>query len=37
MTLQEIKNMGTKIVDVKNVRDADFDKLDIGDYIYSEN
>lgn len=37
MTLQEIKNMGTKIVDVKNFSDADFDKLDIGDYIYSEN
>lgn len=37
MTLQEIKDMNTKIVDVKNKEDADFSQLDIGDYVYSEN
>lgn len=36
MTLQDVKNMGTKIVSVNNVKEADFDKLDAGDYIYSK-
>ena len=37
MSLDDIKAMGTKIVSVDNVEDADFDKLSIGDYIYSKN
>ena len=37
MSLEDIKAMGTKIVSVDNVEDADFDKLSIGDYIYSKN
>lgn len=37
MTLQQVKEMGTKIVVAKNVSDADFSKLDIDDYVYTEN
>lgn len=36
MTLQDVKNMGTKIVTVNDVKEADFDNLDVGDYIYSK-
>lgn len=36
MTLQDVKNMGTKIVTVNDMKDVDFDKLDVGDYIYSK-
>lgn len=36
MTLQDVKNMGTKIVIVNDVKEADFDNLDVGDYIYSK-
>ena len=35
MTLQDVKNMGTKIVIVNDIKDVDFDNLDVGDYIYS--
>ena len=35
MTLQDVKNMGTKIVIVNDIKEADFDNLDVGDYIYS--
>ncbi len=35
MTLQDVKNMGTKIVTVNDIQEADFDNLDVGDYIYS--
>ena len=35
MTLQDVKNMGTKIVTVNDIKEADFDNLDVGDYIYS--
>ena len=34
MTLQDVKNMGTKIVTVDDIKEVDFDKLDVGDYIY---
>lgn len=37
MTLQQVKEMGTKIVVAKNVSDVDFSKLDIDDYVYTEN
>lgn len=36
MTLQDVKNMGTKIVAVNDIKEADFDNLDVGDYIYSK-
>lgn len=36
MTLQDVKNMGTKIVTVNDIKEADFDNLDVGDYIYSK-
>lgn len=36
MTLQDVKNMGTKIVTVNDIKEVDFDKLDVGDYIYSK-
>ena len=37
MTLQQVKDMSTKIVTAKNVSEVDFSKLDIDDYIYTEN
>lgn len=37
MTLQDVKNMGTKIVSIKNKNDVDSSQLDIGDYIFSED
>lgn len=36
MSLEDVKAMSTKIVSVDSVEDADFDKLSIGDYIYSK-
>ena len=37
MTLQQVKDMSTKIVSVKNMSEVDFSKLDKDDYIYTEN
>ena len=37
MTLQQVKDMSTKIVAVKNVSEVDFSKLDKDDYVYTEN
>lgn len=37
MTLQQVKDMSTKIVTVKNVSEVDFSKLDKDDYVYTEN
>lgn len=37
MTLQQVKDMSTKIVAVKNMSEVDFSKLDKDDYIYTEN
>lgn len=37
MTLQQVKDMSTKIVAVKNVSEVDFSKLDKDDYVYIEN
>lgn len=34
MSLQEIKDMNTKIVDCNSLDEVDFDKLSVGDYIY---
>lgn len=36
MTLQDVKNLNTKILDVDKIENVDFDKLDVGDYVYSE-
>lgn len=36
MTLQDVKNFGTKIVTVDDVETADTTNLDIGDYVYSK-
>lgn len=36
MTLQQVKDMGTKIITVKDVKTADLSDLDVGDYVYSE-
>lgn len=35
MSLQQVKEMNTKILDVDNVDEADMSKLTAGDYIYS--
>lgn len=37
MTLQQVKELGTKIVVAKNISDVDFSKLDKDDFIYTEN
>lgn len=37
MTLQQVKDMSTKIVAVKNMSEVDFSKLDKDDYVYTEN
>ncbi len=37
MTLQQVKDMSTKIVVAKNVSEVDFSKLDKDDYVYIEN
>lgn len=36
MTLKDVKSLNTKILDVDKIENADFDKLDVGDYIYSK-
>lgn len=36
MTLQQVKDMGTKIITVKDIKTADLSNLDVGDYVYSE-
>lgn len=37
MSLQAIKNLNTKIMSVDSINDADFNKLSVGDFIYSKN
>lgn len=37
MTLQQVKDMSTKIVAVKDVNEVDFSKLNKDDYVYTEN
>lgn len=37
MSLEEVKQMNTKILSVDNFEDADFSQLSVGDYIYSKN
>ena len=37
MTLQQVKDMSTKIVAVKDVSEVDFSKLDKDDYVYTKN
>ena len=37
MSLQAIKNLNTKIMSVDSISDADFNKLSVGDFIYSKN
>lgn len=36
MTLQQVKDMNTKIITVKDIKNADLSDLDVGDYVYSE-
>ena len=37
MSLQAIKNLNTKIMSVDSISDADFNKLSVGDFIYSKD
>lgn len=37
MSLQAIKELNTKIMSVDSINDADFNKLSVGDFIYSKN
>lgn len=37
MSLQAIKELNTKIMSVDSISDADFNKLSVGDFIYSKN
>lgn len=37
MSLQAIKELNTKIMSVDSINDADFNKLSVGDFIYSKD